>query len=85
MWQIVILVQIETKYSISSFHISAHTAVVTVAIFAPNPAVIIKPQFQYLDSDSKEGPPETRGEVLVSADFNGFIRVFINKFKPGSG
>ena len=59
---------------------------VTVAIFAPNPGLIIKPQFEFLDSDAKEAPPpDVRGEVLVSADFGGSMKIFINKFKPGSG
>lgn len=64
---------------------TAHQAVVTAAIFAPQPGLIIKSQFQYEDSDEKTGPPEVRGEVIVSADFNGAIKVFINKFKPGAG
>ena len=59
---------------------------VTVAIFAPRPELIIKSQFEFLDSDAKEvPPPEVRGEVLVSADFGGSMKIFINKFKPGSG
>ena len=57
----------------------------TVAIFAPNPGLIIKPQFAKVDSDDKDEVPSVRGEVIVSADFSGVIRVFINKFKPGSG
>lgn len=57
-----------------------------MAIFAPNPGLIIKPQFEFVDSDVKESPPaDVRGEVLVSADFTGSLKVFINKFKPGSG
>ncbi|ELU01236.1 hypothetical protein CAPTEDRAFT_177177 [Capitella teleta] len=64
--------------------IKAHNAVVTSAIFAPNPRLIIKPQFEFLDSEDQE-TPAVRGEVLVSADYNGAIKIFINKFKPGSG
>lgn len=57
-----------------------------MAIFAPNPGLIIKPQFEFLDSDIKEAPPpDVRGEVLISADFGGSMKIFINKFKPGSG
>ena len=66
--------------------IPAHNAVVTVAIFAPHPELIIRPQFEFIDSDDKiAAPPDVRGEVLVSADFGGSMKIFINKFKPGSG
>ncbi|CAH1781737.1 unnamed protein product [Owenia fusiformis] len=66
--------------------IKAHTAVVTAAIFAPNPALIIKPKegtTEQVDNerkrknDKQEGP----GEVLVSADFTGLVKVFVNKVK----
>ncbi|XP_035785668.1 WD repeat-containing protein 44-like isoform X2 [Anopheles albimanus] len=72
--------------------IKAHNATVTCAIFAPHPEAIIQ-----LDPDetaSLECPsPNTssasmsdknggRGYVLVSGDFNGSIKVFINKTKP---
>lgn len=63
--------------------IKANSAVVTNAIFAPNPTIIIKPQFQYLDADDKDNTEAGQGEVLVSADYTGVIKVFINKFKPG--
>ncbi|XP_049541162.1 WD repeat-containing protein 44 isoform X2 [Anopheles darlingi] len=72
--------------------IKAHNATVTCAIFAPHPEAIIQ-----LDPDETanlECPsPNTssgsmsdknggRGYVLVSGDFNGSIKVFINKTKP---
>ncbi|XP_054268042.1 WD repeat-containing protein 44 isoform X2 [Macrosteles quadrilineatus] len=52
--------------------IKVHNAVVTCAVFAPNPDVIIR---------QLEGP-EAQGYVLVSADFNGSIKVFLNKTRP---
>ncbi|XP_043273578.1 WD repeat-containing protein 44 isoform X2 [Venturia canescens] len=83
--------------------IKAHNAVVTCAVFAPNPDIIIRQieareQWEAKD-ESKNGagtsnisPPvdpvvEQRtkgcgGHVLVSADFNGCIKVFLNKTKP---
>uniref|UniRef100_A0A2M4AGY2 WD repeat-containing protein 44 n=1 Tax=Anopheles triannulatus TaxID=58253 RepID=A0A2M4AGY2_9DIPT len=72
--------------------IKAHNATVTCAIFAPHPEAIIQ-----LDPDetaSLECPSPNassgsmsdknggRGYVLVSGDFNGSIKVFINKTKP---
>ncbi|XP_011307374.1 WD repeat-containing protein 44 isoform X2 [Fopius arisanus] len=83
--------------------IKAHNAVVTCAVFAPNPDSIIRQieareQWEGRD-DSKNGTAtgaianpvdpvvEQRtkgcgGHVLVSADFNGCIKVFLNKTKP---
>ena len=54
-------------------------------MFSPKPHLVIKPQFEYVDSEDRQSTPDVRGEVLVSADYNGTIKVFINKFKPGSG
>lgn len=54
--------------------IKAHNAVVTCAVFAPCPEII----FSQMEPDRTE----TSGYVLVSADFNGVIRVFLNKTKP---
>ncbi|XP_029036690.1 WD repeat-containing protein 44 isoform X2 [Osmia bicornis bicornis] len=83
--------------------IKAHNAVVTCAVFAPNPDSIIKQIEEREQWESKEDaknlggstvdvPPvdpvvEQRtkgcgGHVLVSADFNGCIKVFLNKTKP---
>ncbi|XP_060526545.1 WD repeat-containing protein 44 [Cylas formicarius] len=77
--------------------IKAHNAVVTCAIFAPNPEAIIKMieenQKRYMEgsqdhSDRVEDPVVEQhtkgcaGYVLVSADFNGCVKVFINKTKP---
>ncbi|GJQ74779.1 hypothetical protein Trydic_g21623 [Trypoxylus dichotomus] len=77
--------------------IKAHNAVVTCAIFAPNPDSIIKmvdeqekqTNKEDQESNEKESDPmveqRTRGcggYVLISADFNGCIKIFINKMKP---
>ncbi|XP_050533760.1 WD repeat-containing protein 44 [Daktulosphaira vitifoliae] len=55
--------------------IKAHNAVVTCAIFAPNPEIV----FRQMKNDENKSQD---GYVLVSADFNGCIRVFINRMKP---
>uniref|UniRef100_A0A1B0CE02 WD repeat-containing protein 44 n=1 Tax=Lutzomyia longipalpis TaxID=7200 RepID=A0A1B0CE02_LUTLO len=73
--------------------IKAHNATVTCAIFAPHPEAIIKPEPD--DEISPENVNAAKcpdplveqhkkgcGYVLVSADFNGAIKVFINKTKP---
>ncbi|KAM0730426.1 WD repeat-containing protein 44 [Formica fusca] len=83
--------------------IKAHNAVVTCAVFAPNPDSIIKQieareqweskeEAKSVDSSNIGVVPvdpvvEQRtkgcgGHVLVSADFNGCIKVFLNKTKP---
>ncbi|XP_022910260.1 WD repeat-containing protein 44 isoform X2 [Onthophagus taurus] len=75
--------------------IKAHNAVVTCAIFAPNPDAIIKMideeknQNEENSNNEKVNDPvvEQRtkgcgGYVLVSADYNGCIKIFINKMKP---
>ncbi|XP_032670941.1 WD repeat-containing protein 44 isoform X2 [Odontomachus brunneus] len=83
--------------------IKAHNAVVTCAVFAPNPDSIIKQieareQWESKEESKNVDSPnvgvvpvdpvvEQRtkgcgGHVLVSADFNGCIKVFLNKTKP---
>ena len=64
---------------------AAHNNTVTVAQFFPKPELVIKSQFKFLDSDDKHSNCDVRGEVLLSADYNGTMRIFLNKFKPGSG
>lgn len=64
------------------FCIIAHNAVVTAAVFAPNPALILK----QLESQIEEETPtsiEHTSYVMVSADFNGIIKVFLHKSKSG--
>ncbi|XP_059911667.1 WD repeat-containing protein 44 isoform X1 [Gadus macrocephalus] len=72
--------------------IKAHNAVVTSAVFAPHPALIVPPETptetpeaesQDLDDTHSETIPSgalktDHTEVLVSADFTGAIKVFVN-------
>jgi len=83
--------------------IKAHNAVVTCAVFAPNPDSIIKQieaREQWESKEEQRGVDSSNvgvlpvdpvveqrtkgcgGHVLVSADFNGCIKVFLNKTKP---
>ncbi|XP_006993026.1 WD repeat-containing protein 44 isoform X1 [Peromyscus maniculatus bairdii] len=75
--------------------IKAHNAVVTSAIFAPNPSLMLSSDIQSeklegtdksedaeaLDSTSTGIVKTDNTEVLLSADFTGAIKVFINKRK----
>ncbi|XP_036596169.1 WD repeat-containing protein 44 [Trichosurus vulpecula] len=75
--------------------IKAHNAVVTSAIFAPNPSLMLslempseKTEANDKDNDPQVSDPIPSGalktdhtEVLLSADFTGAIKVFINKKK----
>jgi WD40 repeat protein len=75
--------------------IKAHNAVVTCAIFAPNPEGILKmieestKTEESAEASDKVADPVVEqhtkgcgGYVLISADFNGCIKVFVNKMKP---
>uniref|UniRef100_A0A182W541 WD repeat-containing protein 44 n=1 Tax=Anopheles minimus TaxID=112268 RepID=A0A182W541_9DIPT len=67
--------------------IKAHNATVTCAIFAPKPEAIIMPELDdrsdiTLNQSLVEQSIKASGYVMVSADFNGCIKVFINKTKP---
>lgn len=69
--------------------IKAHNATVTCAIFSPHPETIIKPEIDHEIGEKEKFDPlvEQRtkgcgGYVLVSVDFMGCIKVFINKTKP---
>ncbi|GBP40293.1 WD repeat-containing protein 44 [Eumeta japonica] len=77
--------------------IKAHNAVVTCAVFAPNPDHMIRTiaereQESRRAEDADERDKDTvaesmvatsqTGHVLVSADFNGCIKVFVHKAKP---
>ncbi|XP_059611675.1 WD repeat-containing protein 44 isoform X2 [Phlebotomus argentipes] len=72
--------------------IKAHNATVTCAIFAPHPEAIIKPEpdDEISQENAQHSVPDPLveqhkkgcGYALVSADFNGAIKVFINKTKP---
>ncbi|KAM3827462.1 WD repeat-containing protein 44 [Vipera latastei] len=73
--------------------VKAHNAVVTSAIFAPNPSLMVseaaeKPPGESRSEESVAADPIPSGalkadhaEVLLSADFTGAIKVFINKKK----
>ncbi|XP_017041844.1 WD repeat-containing protein 44 isoform X2 [Drosophila ficusphila] len=71
--------------------IKAHNTTVTCAIFAPHPEAIIKPEPDEISNEKLafnqpdplvEQHKKGCGYVLVSADFKGAIKVFINKTKP---
>ncbi|KAJ1529621.1 hypothetical protein ONE63_006388 [Megalurothrips usitatus] len=74
--------------------IKAHNAVVTCAVFAPNPEAVFRQMDQEEKEEEKTKPKAVEdplvaqhkqgcgGHVLVSADFNGCIKVFINRTKP---
>uniref|UniRef100_A0ACB8FXU7 WD repeat-containing protein 44 n=1 Tax=Sphaerodactylus townsendi TaxID=933632 RepID=A0ACB8FXU7_9SAUR len=74
--------------------VKAHNAVVTSAIFAPNPSLMVSAETsEKQESESKSDDLEAADtipsgalktdhtEVLLSADFTGAIKVFINKKK----
>ncbi|CAB3251352.1 unnamed protein product [Arctia plantaginis] len=79
--------------------IKAHNALVTCAVFAPNPDHMIRminereeeAKLANKDAEEKEEvkgaeggmvSSSQTGHVLVSADFNGCIKVFVHKAKP---
>lgn len=69
--------------------IKAHNATVTCAIFSPHPETIIKPEVDNEIGEKEKVDPlvEQRtkgcgGYVMVSVDFTGCIKVFVNKTKP---
>nr|XP_034828603.1 WD repeat-containing protein 44 [Maniola hyperantus] len=75
--------------------IKAHNAVVTCAVFAPNPDHMIRMITEREENMSASKTPDEKkaaeggmvassqtGHVLVSADFNGCIKVFVHKAKP---
>ncbi|XP_050079936.1 WD repeat-containing protein 44 isoform X1 [Anopheles maculipalpis] len=70
--------------------IKAHNATVTCAIFAPKPEAIIMPEYDELNNSNitlnqslvEQSNKACGGYVMVSADFSGCIKVFINKTKP---
>ncbi|XP_049287547.1 uncharacterized protein LOC125766007 isoform X2 [Anopheles funestus] len=70
--------------------IKAHNATVTCAIFAPKPEAIIMPDLDEFNRSDitlnvslvEQAIKACGGYVMVSADFSGCIKVFINKTKP---
>lgn len=61
--------------------IKAHATVVSAATFAPKPINLINIQFTNENSRCSDNVPP-RCEAFVTADLNGCLKVFINKFKP---
>ncbi|XP_077987647.1 WD repeat-containing protein 44-like [Glandiceps talaboti] len=67
--------------------IKAHNAVVTAAVFAANPSLILKPKedTEAEEVQGAEAPKKSdklvEKEVFVTADFNGVIKVFVNVAK----
>ncbi|XP_035220979.1 WD repeat-containing protein 44-like, partial [Stegodyphus dumicola] len=63
--------------------IKAHNAVVTSAVFAPNPSLIVKQleHEQERETDEMKATEHNTNNcyVLVSADFSGIIKVFLHK------
>lgn len=67
--------------------IKAHNAVVTSAVFAPNPALVLKQLPKEQDDDSSTSTSDLESSscyVFVSADFSGIIKVFLLKSKNGA-
>ncbi len=75
--------------------IKAHEAVVTVAVFLPNPDLLLDRRLRRWNSARRRTTDHTLrmkmsskagatyfGEVIVSADCNGCIRVFKNRAPP---
>ncbi|ESO92849.1 hypothetical protein LOTGIDRAFT_120142 [Lottia gigantea] len=60
--------------------IKVHNAVVTAAIFAPNPSLFYKTE----EKSEQQGAAQTsdeHGQIIISADFTGVIKVIANKPK----
>lgn len=62
------------------WNVAAHNAVVTAAVFAPNPDLVL----QQLDEKETTVPesPATGNYVIISADFGGTIKVFARRSRP---
>ena len=55
--------------------IKAHSAVVTCSLFAPVPHLVL----ELARPAAGRGAKEMQGEVVVSGDFDGDIKIFINQ------
>ncbi|GIY45200.1 hypothetical protein CDAR_218112 [Caerostris darwini] len=66
--------------------IKAHNAVVTSAVFAPNPSFIVKQLIREQDEEVAAVMEQDINKyyVMVSGDFNGVIKVFLHKSKTGT-
>jgi len=63
--------------------IRAHSAVVTCSLFAPVPQLVLEAVERSREAAGKEGgnKKEHHGEVVISGDFDGDIKIFINQRK----
>jgi len=63
--------------------IRAHSAVVTCSLFAPVPQLVLEAVERGREAAGKEGicSKEQQGEVVISGDFDGDIKIFINQIK----
>lgn len=61
--------------------IKAHNAVVTAAVFAPNPDLVLQQLDEKETTTVPEGPA-TGNYVIISADFGGTIKVFARRSRP---
>jgi len=63
--------------------IRAHSAVVTCSLFAPEPRLVLEAVERGREAAGKEGicSKEQQGEVVISGDFDGDIKIFINQSK----
>ena len=57
--------------------IKAHSAVVTCSLFAPVPSLLLEAVSRGREAGG--GGKEAQGEVVVSGDFDGEIKIFINR------
>jgi len=63
--------------------IRAHSAVVTCSLFAPVPQLVLEAVERGKEAAGKEGASkkDQQGEVVLSGDFDGDIKIFINQGK----
>ncbi|KAL1435510.1 hypothetical protein MTO96_000178 [Rhipicephalus appendiculatus] len=61
--------------------IKAHNAVVTAAVFAPNPDLVLQ-QLDEKETTTAPESPATGNYVIISADFGGTIKVFARRSRP---
>ena len=59
--------------------IKAHSAVVTCSLFAPVPHLLLEAVARAKEVQEATGGKELQGEVVVSGDFDGDIKIFINR------
>ena len=63
---------------ISFIHFPVHNATVTAAVFAPTPALLLKSDYcEAVETSSDKH--ENQGQIIVTADFSGAIKVVQNR------